>query len=98
MRVIYNDGVAQIEFAEDRLSKTHSGFRALVNEVAMVVDARLTPVGDIIFLDPTLPEEKRRLIVKGLIPKEFVEQRLADDAVSPQERKVLEEQLRLLSS
>ena len=49
MRAIYNDGVARIEFAEDRLSKTHSGFRALLNEMVMIVDARLIPVGDIIF-------------------------------------------------
>ncbi len=96
MRAIYNDGVAQIEFAEDRLSKTHSGFRALLNEVVMIVDARLIPIGDIFFRDTILPEEKRRLIVKGLIPKELVEQRLADTAVSPQERRMLEDQLRLL--
>ena len=49
MRAIYNDGVAQIEFAEDRLSQTHSGFRALLNEVVMIVEARLIPVGDIFF-------------------------------------------------
>lgn len=98
MRAIYNDGVAQIEFAEDRLSKTHSGFRALLNEVVMIVEARLIPVGDIFFRDTILPEEKRRLIIKGLIPKGIVEQRLADESVSPQERRVLEEQLQLLES
>lgn len=95
MRAIYNDGVAQIEFAEERLSQTHSGFRALLNEVVMIVEARLIPIGDLFFRDTILPEEKRRLITKGLIPKSLVEQRLEDEAVSPQERKVLEEQLRL---
>ncbi len=98
MRAIYNDGVAQIEFAEGRLSKTHSGFRALLNEVVMIVEARLIPVGDIFFRDTILPEEKRRLIIRGFIPKELVEKRLADGTVSPQERKVLEEQLQLLDS
>lgn len=97
MRAIYNDGVAQIEFAEERLSQTHSGFRALLNEVVMIVEARLIPIGDLFFRDTILPEEKRRLISKGLIPKSLVEQRLEDDAVSPQERKMLEEQLRYLS-
>lgn len=96
MRAIYNDGVAQIEFAEDRLSKTHSGFRALLNEVVMIVDARLIPIGDIFFRDTVLPEEKRRLIVKGLIPRGLVEQRLAETSVSAQERQMLEEQLQLL--
>ena len=96
MRAIYNDGVAQIEFAEDRLRKTHSGFRALLNEVVMIVDARLIPIGDIFFRDTILPEEKRRLILKGLIPKEFMEQRITDPTVSPQERRMLEDQLRLM--
>ncbi len=96
MRSIYNDGVAQIEFAEERLNQTHSGFRALLNEVVMIVEARLIPIGDLFFRDTILPEEKRRLIMKGLIPKSLVEQRLEDDAVSPQERKVLEDQLNLL--
>jgi len=98
MRAIYHDGVAQIEFAEERLSKTHSGFRALLNEVVMIVEARLIPIGDLFFRNTILPEEKRRLIIKGLIPKDLVEQRLADVGVSAQERKVLEEQLRLLPS
>jgi hypothetical protein len=98
MRAIYHDGVGQIEFSEDRLSKTHSGFRALLNEVVMMVEARLIPVGDIFFRDTILPEEKRRLIIKGLIPKDLVEQRLADNTISPAERKVLEEQLPLLMS
>jgi len=96
MRSIYNDGVAQIEFAEERLRQTHSGFRALLNEVVMIVEARLIPIGDLFFRDTILHEQKRRLISKGLIPKSLVEQRLEDDAVSPQERKVLEEQLRYL--
>ena len=98
MRAIYNDGVAQIEFAEERLSQTHSGFRALLNEVVMIVEARLIPIGDLFFRDTILPEEKRRLITKGLIPTSLVEQRLEDDSVSPQERKVLEEQLRYLTN
>lgn len=98
MRAIYNDGVAQIDFSEKRLSQTHSGFRALLNEVVMIVEARLIPIGDLFFRDTILPEEKRRLIIKGLIPRELVEQRLTEDGVPLQERKVLEEQLRLLAS
>jgi hypothetical protein len=93
MRAIYHDGVAQIEFAEDRLSRTHSGFRALLNEVVMIVGVRLIPIGDLFFRDTIPPEEKRRLIRKGHIPKGLIEQRLADAAVPPQERTMLEDQL-----
>ena len=41
MRSIYNDGVAQLDFAEKRLADTHSGFRALLNEVSMIAESRL---------------------------------------------------------
>ncbi|MCB1748590.1 MAG: hypothetical protein H6977_15345 [Gammaproteobacteria bacterium] len=98
MRAIYNDGVAQIEFAEKRLSNTHSGFRALLNEVALIVESRLIPVGDIFFRDSILPEEKRRLIIRGLIPRALVEARLADASIPAQERKVLEDQIKLLDA
>jgi hypothetical protein len=52
-------------------------------------------VGDIFFRDTVLPEEKRRLIVRGLVPRELIVARLAETDVPPQERKVLDEQLRL---
>lgn len=94
MRAIYNDGVALIDFAEARLADTHSGFRALLNEVAMIAESRLIPVGDIFFRKSILPEEKRRLIMRGLVPRNLVEDRLLDQSISPQERKVLEEQIK----
>ena len=95
MRGIYTDGVALPEFVEGRLADTHSGFRALLNEVLLIVEHRLVPVGDIFFRDTVLPEEKRRLIVRGLVPRELIVARLAETDVPPQERKVLDEQLRL---
>ena len=96
MRAIYSDGAAQIEFVEERLANTHSGFRALLNEVTMIVESRLIPIGDIFFRDGILPEEKRRLMIRGLIPRALVETRLKDPGISHQERKMLEEQLLLL--
>ena len=96
MRSIYNDGVAQIDFAERRLADTNSGFRALLNEVSMIAESKLIPVGDIFYREGILPEEKRRLIMRGLVPQNLVEDRLLDQSISPQERKVLEEQLRAM--
>jgi hypothetical protein len=98
IRAIYADGVAQIDFAEMRLSKVHSGFRALLNEVALIVESRLIPVGDIFFRESILPEEKRRLMIRGLIPRELVLSRLADERIPAQERAVLEDQLKLLDA
>ena len=95
MRAIYNDGVAQPDFAEQRLAQTHSGFRALLGEVSLIVESRLIPVGDIFFRDEVLPEEKRRLMIRGLIPRELVQVRLADLRLDVRERAVLEDQLKL---
>lgn len=97
MRAIYADGVAQFEFVDERLNNTHSGFRALLNEVTMIVESRLIPVGDIFFRENILPEEKRRLILKGFVPRHLIELRLEDPDIPPRERKVLEEQLRLMT-
>jgi hypothetical protein len=96
MRAVYSDGVAQFEFVDERLRNTHSGFRALLNEVVLIVESRLIPIGDIFFRNNILPEEKRRLIIKGFVPRHLVESRLEDPTLSTQERKVLVEQLPMM--
>jgi len=96
IKAIYKLGIATIEFAESRLDRTDSGFRALVNEVAIIVDSRLIPIGDIFFRNTVLPEEKRRLIQRGQIPRELILTRLEDNGISAQERNMLEESLQLV--
>lgn len=94
MRTVYNDGVAGVDFAEERLNRTDSGFRALLNEVGIIVDAKLIPAGDIFFRNTILPEEKRRLLARGLIPKDLIEARLNDENTPSDERAILNEYLR----
>ena len=89
MRAIYSDNIADIDFAEKRLSRTDSGFRALLNEVTIIAESKLLPAGDIFFRDTILPEEKRKLLNKGMIPKDLIETRLAEDNISQQEKKML---------
>lgn len=98
VRAIYNDGVAQIDFAEDRLARPYNGFRALLGEVSLIVESRVIPVGDIFFRETILPEEKRRLMIRGLIPRSLVELRLSEAELSAHERTVLEDQLKLLGA
>jgi len=93
VRAIYNDGIAKIEFAEERLGKTDCGFRALLNEVAIIIESKLIPAGDIFFRDTILPEEKRKLLNTGLIPEELIQSRLDED-VSADEKKVLTDYLK----
>ena len=95
MRAIYFDRIATIEFVEERLDNKDSGFRALLNEVAIIIESKLIPTGDIFFRDSILPEEKRKLLMKGLIPMDLVESRLEDESISGEERKVLLEHVKL---
>ena len=95
MRAIYFDRIATIDFVEERLDNKDSGFRALLNEVAIIIESKLIPTGEIFFRDNIFPEEKRKLLNKGLIPIDLVESRLADESISAEERKVLLEYLKL---
>ena len=94
MRAIYSDGVAGVDFAEARLNRQDSGFRALLNEVGIIIDSRLIPAGEIFFRDTILPEEKRKLLNKGLIPRDLIQSRLDDQNTSPEEKRVLLEYLK----
>ncbi len=93
IRSIYLDGIAGIDFAERRLDKIDSGFRALLNEVTIITESRIIPAGDIFFRDTVLPEEKRKLLNKGLIPLELAHARLEDETISPREKKMLQDYL-----
>ena len=95
IRSIYNDGIVNIEFAEERLGVKGSGFRALLNEVGIIVESKLIPAGDIFFRDTVLPEEKRRLLNKNLIPRELVEARLTAEDTPPEEKRILYDYLKL---
>lgn len=94
IRAIYNDGIVNIEFAEERLNLLDSGFRALLNEVSIIIESKLIPAGDIFFRDSILPEEKRKILNKGLIPKDLIQSRLGDENTPAQEKKVLHEYLK----
>lgn len=93
MRAIYMEGIAGIDFAENRLGKTDSGFRALLNEVVIITESKLIPAGNIFFRDNVLPEEKRKLLKRGLIPLDLVAARLEDAGITPREKKMLQEYL-----
>lgn len=94
IRAIYSDGIAGIDFAKERLRSMDNGFRALVNEVSMITEYKLIPVGEVFFMDTILPEEKRRLLQRGLIPDDLVEMRLENKAIPSQESRILREYLR----
>ena len=95
MRTIYELGIASIDFTEERLDKLDSGFRSLLNEVTMIVESKLIPIGEIFFRDSILPSEKQRLLNKGLIPKELIQSRINEESINPDEKRILNDYLRL---
>lgn len=95
MRAVYADKIADIDFAEERLNNEESGFRALLNEACIITESRLIPAGDIFFRGTILPEEKRKLLSKNLIPVELVKSRLQDKDISQQEKQMLNDFLTL---
>lgn len=94
VRTLYMEGIAGLDFAAYRLSRTENGFRALVNEVEAIAESRLIPVGELFFMDDVLIEEKRRLIQRGHVPRELVAQRLRATGVPTSERRMLLGQLK----
>ena len=93
MRMIYNDEIADIDFAESRLSNEDSGFRALINEVSIIIESKLIPAGDIFFRNNILPEEKRKIMSKGLIPEQLIVARLDEDEIPSEEKRILQDYL-----
>ena len=95
MRAIYSDEIVGIDFVETRLKLSDSGFRALINEVTLIVENKIIPVGDLFFRDTILPQEKRKLLDKGLIPKDLIETRIEDPSISDVEKKILYDYINL---
>lgn len=89
MRAIYSDEIVSIDFVEQRLEQSDSGFRALINEVSLIVESKIIPAGDIFFRDTILPQEKKKLLHKGLIPKTLIEMRMGDPNITAIEKKIL---------
>jgi hypothetical protein len=67
----------------------------LLNEACIITESRLIPAGDIFFRETILPEEKRKLLSKNLIPVELVESRLQDTNITQQEKQMLNDYLTL---
>ena len=95
MKAIYADNIAHIDFAEARLKSAKNGFRALLNEASIIAESGLIPIGEIFFRNSILPEEKRKLLNRNLIPIDLIESRLEDDYITQKEESILKNFLAL---
>lgn len=88
LSAIYLDGIADFEFANERLNLKESGFRAMTGEILLIAKSKLIPIGNILFSNIVTAEEKRQLLRTGIIPRNLAEERL-QEKISPQEKNVL---------
>ncbi len=93
MKTIYKTGSVPVEFIDLRLKNPDSGFRALLDEVSLIVESKTISAMEVFIRDTVLPEEKRRLITKGLIPRSLIEKRLEFEDLPEPEREMLEKYL-----
>ncbi len=93
MKTIYKTGTIPMDFIDLRLQNPDSGFRALLDEVSLIVDSKALSAMEVFIRNSILPEEKRRLISKGLIPKELIQKRLEFTDLAASERDMLESYL-----
>lgn len=88
---IYNAGIVDQSFAEQRINKDIGKYRILSDEVLVMVDAGFFPGSNLFFLDSLIPEEKKMLIDNNHINPEMVKNRIQNPKISTEEREMLED-------
>ena len=88
---IYTSGIADKNFAEQRINKKGIGkFRIIANELGVIVEAGLIPASNLFFMDSISPEEKKDLIERKHINESMIKNRLQNAKISQEERDMLE--------
>jgi hypothetical protein len=91
VHTIYTSGIADIKFAEQRISKNTIGkYRMLSNETGIIIETGLMPASNLFFMGSVTPEEKKYLIEKQLISTTMIKNRLQNQKISAEERDMLE--------
>ncbi len=90
MKSLYATSALPIEFVMKRLENVDNGFRALIDEIGLIVDAGIFSADTLFHRHDVLAQEKRRLIKRGLIDTSLIKQRLQSDQLAAEERELLE--------
>lgn len=88
---IYNMGIANKSFADDRIQLNIGQHRINSGELKAMIEAGHYPVNNLFFMDAVSPLEKRYLIDEIGVPREQIINRLQNQNISEQERNVLED-------
>ncbi len=89
LATLYLKGVVQRDFAGRRLTSGNRGFRALGNEIKLILDAALYSPAEVLADQALTSGEKRRVIERGCVPGAAVREHLAGPDVPDGEREML---------
>ena len=88
---IYQSGIGDKKFAEERLQQYMNQYRHLSGELEAMIAAKMYPPSNFFFMDSITPEEKKRLIENDHISLDMIKNRLQNTAIPSAEREMLEE-------
>ena len=88
---IYQSGIADKSFAEERIQKDIGKFRKIASELSEMINADIFPPSNFFFMETISPDEKRELIQQDHISSDMVKNRLQNSKISADEREMLEE-------
>ena len=88
---IYQSGIADNSFAEERIKKDIGKYRHMANELGEMIDAGIFPPSNFFFMESISPDEKRELIQQNHVSSDMVKNRLQNSKISADEREMLEE-------
>ncbi len=91
VHAIYNSGIANKEFCDQRMKQNNGKYRMMASEVMLIVDAGFHPPTNLFFMDTLALEERKDLIEHKDIPQEVIKNRLQNSHISDEERAMLED-------
>jgi len=87
---IYQSGIADKIFAEERINKDIGKYRHMASEINEIISAGILPPSNFFFMETISPDEKRELIEQKHISPDMVKNRLQNAKISEEERDMLE--------
>jgi hypothetical protein len=89
LATLYLKGIVRRDFAAKRLESGNRGFRALGNEIKLILEAGLYSHAEVLADEALNSHEKRRVIERGCVPETAVHEHLARPDVPEPEREML---------
>ena len=91
IHAIYNSGIANKEFAENRVNrKDHYKYRKLTDEAVAIVESGVLPASNLFYMATVMPYEKKQLIERNHVPQAMIKNRLKNTKLTKEEQDLLE--------